>query len=219
MLKAIKDNKVFYAWETEKEQKPFFCPECKREVGLRKGKIKIHHFYHIKKFDCLVSPESQIHLEIKFKLYKYLKTIYNKVELEYRIGDRISDVFYINMKNKKVVYEVQKSKLSLDEVKKRTESYKNQNIYVIWLLIKDCLKINDWNQEIKLSAWQQYIYKLYGKLFIYHNGIIYEYFLEDTIRETENYDVYGNYYGGYYKLKTIKHIKNVRVNKKINILY
>ena len=34
------------AWETEKSQGPFHCPECNGALILKKGRVREHHFAH-----------------------------------------------------------------------------------------------------------------------------------------------------------------------------
>lgn len=214
MLKALKNQSFIYAWDTNRDDKPFYCPECKSELGIRKGKIKIHHFYHIRKFNCNMINESQVHYEVKYFLYKSFYNIYKFVDIEHNLNGRVADLFYINTKGNKTAYEIQKSNLSIEEISARTNFYREKGIYVIWLLIKDCLNFQANNEKyIKLTKWQLFILKLYKKLFVYHDGIIYEYYLSDTYSYNEYYDSFGNHYENSYKLKTIKVIKEIRVNR------
>ena len=67
MLIAYANNIERIASEVEKDQGPFYCTCCKKEVGLKKGKIKIHHFYHlVDNPNCLKENESERHSTIKY---------------------------------------------------------------------------------------------------------------------------------------------------------
>lgn len=44
MLVAEDEKNIrYHAWETDKRQGPFHCPECGSEVILKKGIIRAHH--------------------------------------------------------------------------------------------------------------------------------------------------------------------------------
>ena len=54
MLVASNDgSELINAWDAEKDEAPFFCPECKAEVVLKKGQIRQHHFAHTPPFNCM----------------------------------------------------------------------------------------------------------------------------------------------------------------------
>jgi competence protein CoiA len=56
----------------------YICPDCKKDVILRKGDIRIHHFAHYKEenpCNYYIKPnESQIHKEAKLLLKALLDT-------------------------------------------------------------------------------------------------------------------------------------------------
>ena len=62
---------------------PYFCPECKEEVVLRKGKILTHHFAHKSTSNCSRSKgESKEHLRAKILIYEWALAKKMNCELE-----------------------------------------------------------------------------------------------------------------------------------------
>lgn len=79
------------------------------------------------------------HLLIKKYFYDNipLENDLSSIELEVKIGNRIADV-YIELKNgKKVIIEIQHSKISKSELIQRTKEYNKYGIHVLWILDGD----------------------------------------------------------------------------------
>lgn len=122
------------------------CPFCGGQVFPRDRQGFILHFVH--RTDCTSSlgyhPESPEHLQGKMLLRNYLKHQLKRfsdvsVYLEYPIpnaGDhgRIADVAAVFPFGWILVYECQISPITHDEIKKRTEDYRNAGADVIWFL-------------------------------------------------------------------------------------
>jgi hypothetical protein len=121
-----------------REGGPYKCPHCQNPLSFRCGSIRCGHFYH-EKSDCIVDwkPESNEHIYAK---YFFQKMIQENLELNARqevmVGhkERICDVLISSAVAPTVALEIQMSKISLDEIKERTDSYRKHNIHVIWLL-------------------------------------------------------------------------------------
>ena len=43
----------------------YFCPDCKGDLGVRKGEKNAHHFYHKSDFSCVHQGETYLHLLAK----------------------------------------------------------------------------------------------------------------------------------------------------------
>lgn len=117
----------------------YYCPNCDAKVVLRNGLVKIAHFAHLSK-TCQYAGESQLHLQMKKQIYQYIiKTIGKKVKslkLEKKLHSVRPDIF-IEGNRKNVAIEVQASALTPAEILHRTEKYKEENTYVIWVIPYD----------------------------------------------------------------------------------
>lgn len=157
------DEKVI-AKQTEKNKKPFFCPECLLEVILKKGDINIHHFAHKPGSECSYGEgESEEHMIIKMELYELLSKADIQCDLEKRLVDNdgsvnIADVWAI-IDSQEVAIEVQISSISDEELKERTKKYHNKNIAVLWLVVKNnTRRLNSIEKWLKINTGRVYYY-------------------------------------------------------------
>jgi competence CoiA-like predicted nuclease len=65
------------------------------------------------------------------QIQHHLKSLIPSLELEKRLGNRIADAAW---EQRKIVFEVQYSPISLEEAKDRTKAYKSLGYTVVWLL-------------------------------------------------------------------------------------
>ena len=174
-LTSVNERKV--SFETSKNEGPFFCPCCKKEVGLRKGYKKVHHFYHINDNpDCPIPKESEIHLRIKKEMYEHFNKLRNcrKCELERNLGDVRPDIsLYID--DTPVAIEIQKSDISCDLIRQRMQRYSHLGIYVLWVLPELLIheKANPWGEIKKyhnLKDWEKFLHVMYNERLYYWNG-------------------------------------------------
>ncbi len=174
-LTSVNERKV--SFETSKSEGPFYCPCCKKEVGLKKGDKKIHHFYHIKENpECTVPKESEIHLRIKKEMYEHFTKLRNcrKCELERNLkGVRPDISLYID--DTAVAIEIQKSDISCDLIRQRMIRYSQLNIYVLWvipeLLLKKKSNYYGASREYhNFKDWEKFLHKMYNGRLYYWNG-------------------------------------------------
>jgi len=93
----------------------------------------LKHFYHKPNSDCVSKGESYEHLYLKSIIFKLcIKYGAHSVTVEKNSDDWISDV-YCEINNRKIVFEIQLSKQSLDETIRRTKKYKEKGIECYWL--------------------------------------------------------------------------------------
>lgn len=171
MLVAINqngDNCISY--KTEKGE-IFFCPECKKEVILKKGNVKIHHFSHKKKEDCdYFENESKEHLETKMDIYEYLLKQPNvtKCEMERRLKGVRPDVSFCLDGKTYIAVEIQKSSIPCDIIKQRMKRYTKLGIHLIWIF-PHIESIDDRT----FNKWTKYIANIQHRFFYYSgNGIL-----------------------------------------------
>jgi competence protein CoiA len=137
MLRALRKSsgQKTFAFSESKENGPFRCPECTREVVLRSGTVRMKHFAHKTPIVCAYGRgESDSHRRCKTEIYEALlrEPGVTNIALERRMGTNRPDVSaYIN--GVPVAIEVQLSALSLETIIYRTKEYARKGIYVLWL--------------------------------------------------------------------------------------
>lgn len=174
MLVAESQNKErCMAWITEKSERPFFCPECKKEVVLKKGVIKAHHFSHKPQSNCIYGTnESQKHLLVKRKIYEALnvRSECSKCELERHLKGVRPDVsLYIG--STPVAIEIQNSSIPVETILNRMVTYSNFGIYVLWIMTDSfppCFFHENNRMYVhRIKKWEDYIYSMYYERLYY----------------------------------------------------
>lgn len=219
MLRALdKSGTSYLAWDAEKKNKPYSCPSCHKEVILRQGDIRIHHFAHKPPIDCVYGTgESELHYKIKKQLYEYLKLQSNceKCEIERNLGTVRPDIsLYID--KIPVAIEIQKSTIDIRIIKRRMIEYFNKKIYVIWIIPEKSpsLQYHEDGDAHRAKEWEIYLHALnYGKLYFWQGDNTLKAYHFDSFeihkKESEWYDEYGDFQtaGGYsYYAKRLKSI-------------
>lgn len=168
MLSAVdKQQNYVLAEEVTREDGPFFCPECRQEVMLKAGPIKIPHFAHWPdaSYCAYGSGESQDHQEAKLELYHALERVsgVEKLKVERYLKEVRPDVSFV-YQGQYVALEIQMSNISRELLEWRTQMYTEKNIAVLWMppLWDD---IND-EDRYAPSDWERYLHTLYfGKVY------------------------------------------------------
>jgi competence protein CoiA len=219
MLRTTDKFNSYLAWEIEKSNTKFYCPNCNSEVILRKGKIRTHHFAHKPPINCIYgSGESEIHYRIKKELYEYLSKQSNckKCEIERNLETVRPDIsLYIN--DTPIAIEIQKSSLDISIIQKRMQEYYKKKISVLWILPDKepnlILHKNENQQVHKLKEWERYLHAMfYGRVYYWQrNNILKAYKFEDFHIEKPLSEFYSEdegevvVEGGYkYKAKLLK---------------
>lgn len=110
----------------------YLCPECACPLRLRGGDLRRLHFYHLDLApSCRLNGKSETHLAIQ----SHLQTLFGEqdclLEKRFPTIQRIADCY---SPSKKIVYEIQCSPISAEEVKKRMRDYASLGFKVIWIL-------------------------------------------------------------------------------------
>lgn len=156
-LYALDENSAVICAKNASKHHNYLCLECQSSVRLRGGMHRQNHFYHVElKRSCRQNAKSMEHLHVQLMIESHLKTT---CILEKRFDEiqRIADVFWAPYN---IVFEIQCSPISLEEVKARNRDYATLGIQVIWILHE-----KRFNQS-KLSAIEHY---LQGSCFYYTN--------------------------------------------------
>lgn len=126
-----------------RKQEVFLCPVCQKSVQLKLGEKRRFHFAHHRSEKCLIEleNESAYHLDGKIKLYQWLKAQGISVQLEVYLPDIMQRPdLLLTYKEKMIAIEYQCSTISTSLFRKRTQSYKEANIHVVWVLGGKCLR-------------------------------------------------------------------------------
>lgn len=207
---------VYNAWSAEKTQAPFFCKCCNSEVTLKKGHIRVHHFAHKPPCSCPYGKgESEIHSRAKKNIYESIKKENNCsiCELEFPLNQNRPDI-YIEIYNCKIAIELQKTRLTVEEVIRRTKLYALDNIHVLWILPQmDITTPHPTEDAYKVTEFHKLLHLMYfGRLYVWtgKEALIDVYHFESAstyVETTEWYDEYGDLQGGggyYRQLKSYK---------------
>lgn len=171
-----KDN-LIYAGRAFKHI-DYACIECSQPVRLRSGTHRQAHFYHLRpNASCNQHGKSMTHLMLQCHLKKLLPP--NEADLEYRFTSigRIADVAW---HKQKLIFEVQCSPISPEEIAARNQDYASLGFRVIWILHDN--RFNQWRisaAEYALAEWIHFYTDMnsegrgliYEQLYVAYNGI------------------------------------------------
>jgi len=112
------------------KQNDYICPECGGAVRLRQGIHRKAHFFHLKTpMRCRQKGKGIVHLQVQLSLQKMLPE--TRLEVPFPDIGRIADVVW---EREKIVFEVQCSPISAEEVLDRNEDYFRMGYQVVWVL-------------------------------------------------------------------------------------
>jgi competence CoiA-like predicted nuclease len=128
---------------------------CGAPGHLRISKKGTQHFYHAINVECDWEHERIEHLEIKNQIYQTCKSENWEAFTEYPSSDRDwrSDV-YATKDGRKIVFEIQISKIPINVLEDRDKKYRNEGIESYWLLNNYLEKSNDFK-----SGYHEYLYE------------------------------------------------------------
>lgn len=179
MLLAEDDKNIrCLAWETDKRQGPFHCPECGGDVVLKKGIIREHHFAHRPPITCQYGTgESELHYQAKRELYQHFlqNSFCNKCEIERKLPGVRPDVS-LYIRTTQVAIEIQRTSVKIREIIRKAELYDKLGFYLLYLFPKSepNLLWHDGEQEYycRPNQWEQFIHSMYfGRVYYWHSGI------------------------------------------------
>lgn len=231
MLTASSNHRAHcYAWTTERSEAPFFCKECLKEVVLRKGRVRAHHFAHKAPVTCQYGlGETNEHHKAKRGIFEALKINPNcsYCELEQKVNNVIPDIYAI-IKEIPVAIEIQRSNMTVQDVYDRTVARHKNGLSVIWVIPSiDQLKIfrEDHQDVCRVPKWLECIHAMgFGRIYVWSgNGetVIPIHFDKFTryIPEKDFYNSDGEYMtaGGYDKTLKDRKIVTYAPKKIIDI--
>ncbi|MGC2594697.1 MAG: competence protein CoiA family protein [Rhabdochlamydiaceae bacterium] len=146
-LYALDSGSPIPASKAEKG-KDYICPECASSLRVRGGPTRQTHFYHLSlPKQCRQHEKSEEHIQLQLKLLE-LVTTDSQMECPFPAIRRVADVAW---HAKKLIFEIQCSPISLEEVQCRILDYTSIGYEVIWILHE-----NQFNQK-NLSAAENFL--------------------------------------------------------------
>lgn len=184
LVAEIKDTREeVIAWEVEKKDGPFICPECSESVYVKKGEIVTHHFAHFKDEGCPMSQgETESHMRIKKEIYTNLlrhPTVVSELRLEYKTGRNRADIYGI-INGRKIAIEVQCSSLTDAEFQERMTNYSGLSIFSLWLTE---FKLSDKDFLLKsiVKKDSYHVREFIKRLHRYYDGRIYAHYKREWV--------------------------------------
>lgn len=110
----------------------YLCLECNQTLRVRGGQWRRLHFYHLTPSPaCRLNGKSLTHLQVQFAIQKKLSPEEVFLERRFPAIGRIADVAW---PNKKIVFEIQCSPISAEEVEARNRDFSTIGYSVVWIL-------------------------------------------------------------------------------------
>ncbi|MDR3624141.1 MAG: competence protein CoiA family protein [Chlamydiales bacterium] len=129
-LYALDENQKLLFVKDALKQKDYICIECGSNLRVRLGEQRHAHFYHPEKpLHCSQSGKSETHIALQLHLQKIIPACLLEKRMP-SIG-RIADVVW---EEKKLIFEIQCSFISKQELLQRNLDYASLDYKVIWIL-------------------------------------------------------------------------------------
>lgn len=130
-LLALSSQGPLQATSAEK-QKNYTCPECQEIVRVRSGPHRQPHFYHVHKTSsCRQHQKSAEHIQAQLMLLSLLPAGECSLERPFPSISRIADAVW---ETAQIVFEIQCSPITQEEVKARTADYQSIGMKIVWIL-------------------------------------------------------------------------------------
>lgn len=142
------------------KQMDYVCFECKGKLRVRGGLHRQPHFFHYEvSSNCRQSRKSAEHLATQLVLVKLISDC--QMERPFQEIGRIADVCW---EEKKIIFEVQCSPISADEIVQRNKDYASIGYQVVWILHeKRFNRLNISEAELFLSRRPYYFTNINGE--------------------------------------------------------
>ena len=123
----------------------YFCLECGGVVRCRAGVLRRVHFFHLNRpASCRQAGKSAEHLQVQLFLKQSIGPASIQLERPFPSVARIADVCW---EAEKLIFEVQCSPISAEEVRQRNADYGSEGYEVVWILHE-----RSFNQQVVRAA-------------------------------------------------------------------
>ncbi len=162
---ALNERRKLVGAPSAHRHQQYLCPSCLQPLLLRGGKWRKLHFYHPHpRTPCHSSKKSFRHLFFQQLLYKQLESQNVAMEHSFKEIGRIADFVWFD---KKIIFEIQCSPISSEEISARNRDYRSVGFTVVWLLYDK--RFN--GKRVKPAEY--YLFSL-PHYFINQRGVIYD---------------------------------------------
>lgn len=134
--------------------KELVCQECNSPMIFKSGKVKVAHFAH-HQCECTYvywENESADHMRAKIEIKAKLELLYpnSNVYLEYKVEEtqQRSDVMIVHPDGERWAFEVQLSRITIEELLERRKLYLKAGVLDFWLMGYD------YSKSISFSTWE-----------------------------------------------------------------
>ena len=128
---ALDSSDTLIFAENANKHQDYQCVECRQTVRLRRGIHRKAHYYHIQPNRiCKQHAKGMPHLMLQQFLQNILPDGEAELECQFASISRIADVVW---HPKKLIYEIQCSPISAEEIKARNQSYASVGYQVVWI--------------------------------------------------------------------------------------
>ena len=130
-LYAFDENSTLVSAYHATKQKDYYCLECQGLVRVRSGVHRQAHFFHFTlNKNCGLSKKSLVHLQVQRFLQRILPQGESVLEKPFPTINRIADVAWLPQK---LLFEVQCSQITAQEVERRNQDYGSLGYQVVWI--------------------------------------------------------------------------------------
>jgi competence protein CoiA len=130
-LYALDEQQALLFANQAEKQKDYYCLECQKRVRLRGGLHRQNHFYHLEpNRDCRLNGKSMIHLQTQLFIQKQLPPQESQIEYRFPSIHRVADVAWIPHQ---IVFEIQCSPISAQELLNRNQDYRQLGWEIVWI--------------------------------------------------------------------------------------
>lgn len=167
-------------------QTDYRCIECGGVVRVRGGHHRRQHYYHLyPSHGCRSSGKSMHHLQVQWWIQSQLPKEECLLEKPFPAINRIADVSW---ESKKIIFEVQCSGISAEEIANRNQDYGQLGYQVIWILHDK--KYNKYRQT-QAEAFLRNLPHYFTNIDIDGNGTVYDQL--DNVRHAIRFERLGRY--------------------------
>ncbi len=130
-LYALDQTRPIIATQADKKE-TYRCPECGAPLKMREGPLRQPHFYHLKASStCRQHQKSEEHIRAQLHLLQLIGPQEAEMEAPFPSINRIADIAWHERKR---IFEIQCSPLSLQEAKERCLDYEKAGYSLLWIL-------------------------------------------------------------------------------------
>lgn len=131
-LHALDNNEHLVNARHARKQIDYYCLECQGTVRLRSGLQRQPHFYHLDPTPlCRQHQKGIVHIQLQSYFLQQLGNRDCQLECPFKEIGRIADVAWFS---EKIVFEIQFSPISKEEVIARSRDYRKMGWEIVWVL-------------------------------------------------------------------------------------